>query len=295
VFLAVQALAASGQIDQKPPPKFKLTISEEKGWSANVHWLRVKETNLSHRVIQERWCIPLEYRDGFGILVLFNGDQMRYEYQVPFYAQRHATLQKQPRRCEGRVYRDKAQPGGSFVERLPLSRLFDMRSPGQYQVTVTESIYPTGPTSAAHPYKITTVNSNTLNIYVPRHVPPATTRPGAKRWPFGECLPTGITPDSVVKLKWKVGATDNIPPVKITVQLTLSKLGAYCTVGHVLVDGAGKPITFYQKGGCGGAYIPFSSREQRAAREEEERRLEALRERFHVIEMTCDTSGKPFQ
>jgi hypothetical protein len=285
VFLAVQALAASGQIDQKPPPKFKLTISEEKGWSANVHWLRVKETNLSHRVIQERWCIPLEYRDGVWIDVVFNGYSLR-RYPMPLYAQHHYTLEEQPARCEGRTYRYAAQPGGSFVERIPLSKLFEMSSQGEYRITVTEAIYPTGPTSAAHPYKITTVNSNTLNIYVPRHVPPATTRPGAKHRPFTECLPKGITADSVVKV---IGDySDTVPPAKITVQQKLRKLKAYCTVRHALVDGAGKPITFYQLLGCWGN--PPGDYDRILRKQQEQ--IDVLKQRFDVIEMTCNPSGR---
>lgn len=286
LFLAVQTLAASGQIDQKPPPKFKLTISEEKGWPANVHWLRVKETNLSHRVIQERWCIPLEYRFGVGIFVTFSGVFFRSSYPTPLYAQRHATLQEQPGRCRGRVYRYTVQPGGSFVDRVPLSKLFDMSSPGQYRVRVEETVYSCDPTIASCRYKDTTATSNTINIYVPRHVAPATTRPGAKHRPFTECLPKGITADSVVKVIG--GYSDTIPPAKITVQQKLRKLKAYCTVRHALVDGAGKPITFYQLLGCWGNPPGHYDRILRKQQEQ----IDVLKQRFDVIEMTCNPSGR---
>lgn len=117
---------------------------------------------------------------------------------------------------------------------------------------------------------------------------PTPAPPRTERTPFAECLPSGITFDKVVEVIGVVG--NKVPPVKITVQQTLSKLGAYCTVGHVLVDGNGKRIAFYQDTGCGGA-MPGARAERE--RREEEKRLDALKQKYDVVEMTCNPSGIP--
>ena len=73
---------------------------------------------------------------------------------------------------------------------------------------------------------------------------------------------------------------------QVTVDETLKKLKAKCKRGK-LVDASGKEIYFYRLRGCWGNppadYQEILSQQQRE--------LENLRQRYRVIEMTCNVSG----
>lgn len=96
------------------------------------------------------------------------------------------------------------------------------------------------------------------------------------------CLPSGIKLTDVVSTRMDSARLLK----KITVEQRLAELRASCRAGK-LVDSAGKEIRFYRLKGCWGN-PPEGYQEilQKQAAE-----LEKLRERFTVIEMTCNPEG----
>lgn len=76
------------------------------------------------------------------------------------------------------------------------------------------------------------------------------------------------------------------PPRKITVQDKLTALQARCRDGK-LVDETGREIVFYRLIGCWGN--PPADYQELLAKQRTD--LAALRERFTVIEMTCNPTG----
>ena len=102
-----------------------------------------------------------------------------------------------------------------------------------------------------------------------------------------KCLPKEIQPTDVVSYQ------NNKPYVKqgkhaITVAEKLASLKARCKKGK-LIDGSGRQIYFFQLAGCWGN-PPDNYQE---ILEKQEKELIKLRQRYTVIEMTCNPSGEP--
>ena len=97
------------------------------------------------------------------------------------------------------------------------------------------------------------------------------------------CLPKGIKPGDVVSTELMVSGGVH---KKITVAQKLAALRASCKRGK-LVDAAGKEIRFYRLEGCWGN--PPEGYQEILRKQSEE--LAKLRERYTVIEMTCNPEG----
>lgn len=101
-----------------------------------------------------------------------------------------------------------------------------------------------------------------------------------------DCLPAEINLDTVVSVIRQT--TDLRGKVKReTVKQRLVKLNAGCKAGK-LIDGKNREIRFYQLQGCWGnpppEYQEILSRQQTELRE--------LKNKFTVIEITCNSSGE---
>jgi hypothetical protein len=109
--------------------------------------------------------------------------------------------------------------------------------------------------------------------------------PAKNPWP---CLTKEFQPDDVVSATPSKGGTGSKKVVKITLGETLKSLRVRCRKGK-LVDGAGKGIYVYRLQGCWGN--PPEDYQEILQRQRNE--LESLRQRYHVIELTCNASGVP--
>jgi hypothetical protein len=101
-----------------------------------------------------------------------------------------------------------------------------------------------------------------------------------------ECLPDDIKPETIVSA---VRVTSDLRgKVKIeTVRQRLGKLKAKCKAGK-LVGTGGKEIRFYQLQGCWGN-PPADYRE---ILDNQRKEIQALKRRFVVIEITCNSTGE---
>lgn len=102
---------------------------------------------------------------------------------------------------------------------------------------------------------------------------------------FDGCLPNGIKKADVVSAE--LTRSGNIHK-KITVAQKLAELKASCKHGK-LVDRAGKEIRFFRLEGCWGN--PPEGYQEILRKQSED--LAKLRERYTVIEMTCNPDGVP--
>ena len=100
-----------------------------------------------------------------------------------------------------------------------------------------------------------------------------------------DCLPTGIQSTDIVSVQTANSGVHS-KVVTVTVAQKLKDLRARCRKGK-LVDAKGTEIRFYQLIGCWGN--PPDDYQEQLARQTKE--LANLRKRYHVIEMTCDSSG----
>ena len=98
------------------------------------------------------------------------------------------------------------------------------------------------------------------------------------------CMPNGIQATDVVS---SLAAKPGGKVVTVTVAQKLKALRARCRRGK-LVDARGTEIRFYQLIGCWGN--PPDDYQEQLERQAKE--LAKLRKRYHVIEMTCDSSGE---
>jgi hypothetical protein len=99
-----------------------------------------------------------------------------------------------------------------------------------------------------------------------------------------KCLPQDIQRTDVVTAQLK---RPGRPGATVTVEQKLKEIKARCRNGK-LVDAVGKPIYFYHLQGCWGN-PPADYQEILSAQQKE---LEKLRKKYHVIEMTCNPSGE---
>jgi hypothetical protein len=104
-------------------------------------------------------------------------------------------------------------------------------------------------------------------------------------YPCCSCLPPGVKPDDPVNY---IGVKPSMQRGKqyISVGDKLAELKAHCKKG-LLVDGNGKQIRFFQLTGCWGNppehYQEILNKQTKA--------LANLKQRYTVIEMTCNRSG----
>ncbi len=103
---------------------------------------------------------------------------------------------------------------------------------------------------------------------------------------FDLCLPQGIKPETVVSAE-RVKTGNGYSVKVVTVRDTLLKLRARCKRGK-LVDATGKEISFYRLEGCWG-YPPPDYQE---VMERQRKELEALKQKYTVITITCNASGR---
>ena len=103
-----------------------------------------------------------------------------------------------------------------------------------------------------------------------------------------DCLPSEIKPTDVVSVQFIKSGGDGNAVKKITVKQKLAELKARCQNGK-LVDAKRKEIYFYKLTGCWGNppvdYLEIL--------EQQRQEIEKLKERYTVIEMTCNPSGAP--
>ena len=103
-----------------------------------------------------------------------------------------------------------------------------------------------------------------------------------------DCLPSEIKLTDVVSVQFIKSGNDGNAVKKITVKQKLEELKAHCQNGK-LVDAKGKEIHFYHLTGCWGNppvdYLEIL--------EQQRKEIEKLKERYTVIEMTCNPSGVP--
>jgi len=102
---------------------------------------------------------------------------------------------------------------------------------------------------------------------------------------FDGCLPNGIKREGVVSAQ--LDGSGKVVK-KITVSQRLIELKAWCKQGK-LVDRAGKEIRFFRLEGCWGN--PPEGYQEILRKQSED--LAKLRERYTVIEMTCNPDGVP--
>jgi hypothetical protein len=161
----MQTAVICAQMVEKPKPRFTLTISGgADAYRKGVYDLAVIETNISNEAIREGGCLPLAFRAGVSVSVVYNGVLLKMDETKPMVLnlRRH---QLHPVPCSGSMFSHEAQAGGgpegAFEDDLPLSMLYDMSKPGTYEVTVSKETLP------HDREKSVTVKSNTLTIIVP--------------------------------------------------------------------------------------------------------------------------------
>ncbi len=105
---------------------------------------------------------------------------------------------------------------------------------------------------------------------------------------LSQCLPSGIKVQDIVEAI----QVRSYPLVvdKVTVGRKLKELKASCCGGK-LRDASGREILFYRLTGCWGN-PPVNYRD---ILERQKKEIGKLRERYTVIEMTCNPSGLPLQ
>lgn len=156
-----QAVSLRAQNEEKPQPRFSLTISLSYPFAGGgpgsliYRQLLVDETNLSNELLPERPC--LESRGAFHITVTRDGSPQRERDEALRY-RREANAKQSP--CP-EMSSPGIPPGGVLT--------FDLRDfgwdypldvPGTYAITVSRESDP------EHPEKSVTVTSNTLTFTV---------------------------------------------------------------------------------------------------------------------------------
>ena len=101
------------------------------------------------------------------------------------------------------------------------------------------------------------------------------------------CLPSDIKPGDVVSVERVNGSGGAQRLKKITVRDVLKQVGAHCLEGKLL-DAAGKEIRFYRLVGCWGN----PPEDYQEILDKQNRELEKLKKSFHVIEISCNTTGE---
>jgi hypothetical protein len=105
---------------------------------------------------------------------------------------------------------------------------------------------------------------------------------------LARCLPSGVRLGDIVESK-PAGLHPQFND-RVTVGRKLAELNASCSGGK-LRDGSGREILFYRVRGCwGNPPVDYRDILKRQRKE-----LHELRERYTVIEMTCNPSGRPIQ
>jgi hypothetical protein len=107
----------------------------------------------------------------------------------------------------------------------------------------------------------------------------------AQKYP---CLPQPVTESSVVRTTIGTSRDGSMKVTKVTVGQTLRNLKARCRRGQ-LVDRNGRGIRFYTLQNCWGN-PPENYQELIAT---QRREIAALKRKYTVVEMTCNTGGGP--
>lgn len=125
--------------------------------------------------------------------------------------------------------------------------------------------------------------AQTTNGQPPRE---GTTNNESSQSSLAKCLPTDVKPNDIVEASI-IGSANG--QHKLTVEQKLNELKATCTRDNKLIDGSGRQIVFYHLIGCWGN-PPDDYRELLEKQREE---ISKLKEKYTVIEMTCNPSGTP--
>lgn len=107
----------------------------------------------------------------------------------------------------------------------------------------------------------------------------------AQKYP---CLPTPITESTVVRTITSNSRDGSMKVTKVTVRQTLRNMKARCRRGQ-LVDRNGRGIRFYTLQNCWGN--PPENYQELIA--DQRREITALKRKYTVVEMTCNTGGMP--
>ncbi|PWU24947.1 MAG: hypothetical protein C5B48_03820 [Candidatus Rokuibacteriota bacterium] len=102
------------------------------------------------------------------------------------------------------------------------------------------------------------------------------------------CLPEGVNPTDVVSVRAGKPELRSGELPAVTVEDTLKAIGARCRRGK-LVDPKGTEITFFRLSGCWGN----PPADYRDILEQQTRDLARLRQKYRVVEMTCNPTGEP--
>jgi hypothetical protein len=100
------------------------------------------------------------------------------------------------------------------------------------------------------------------------------------------CLPDGIQATDIVSTEMARSAAGGREVKRLTVEQKLLSIKAQCKKGK-LVDAMGKEVRFYRLHGCWGN-PPADYQE---ILERQQRELDKLKQRYTVIEMTCNPEG----
>lgn len=104
------------------------------------------------------------------------------------------------------------------------------------------------------------------------------------------CLPDGIKSNDIVSTQMVRSAAGDDEVKKLTVERILIRLKAQCKKGK-LVDAKGKEIYFFRLQGCWGN--PPADYQEILKQQQEQ--LDKLKQRYTVIEMTCNPEGTRVQ
>lgn len=107
---------------------------------------------------------------------------------------------------------------------------------------------------------------------------------------WGSCLPPDIKLSDVVSVETIERTPGVVEVKKITVRDKLKELGARCVNGK-LRDKAGREIYFHRLVGCWGN----PPEDYQEILDRQTRKLAELRQRYQVVEMTCNPTGEKIQ
>jgi hypothetical protein len=158
LLFVIQTVAPFAQANEKPKPRFSLTISEylHDSRGPGTHRLRVVATNISDEKLHLEGCAALS--GWYSFSVVYN--HVPIEEKDPESRQpRQARMRRAP--CSSSLSNGTIPRGESYIDILAIPGNFDLSRPGNYEITVSRE---TLPDNSA---KSVTVKSNTITITVP--------------------------------------------------------------------------------------------------------------------------------
>jgi hypothetical protein len=107
---------------------------------------------------------------------------------------------------------------------------------------------------------------------------------------LASCLPPDVKLDDVVSVQTIESTPGVVKVKKTTVRDKLKELGAHCVKGKLL-DKTGREIYFHRMVGCWGN----PPEDYQEILDRQTKKLAELKERYQVVEMTCNPTGEKIQ